>query len=130
MLRNAKIAPLFLLLLICVPQAVAQKATPLDRAPQQRDSLDHLSRKKYSSRQQATLEMWRQREISREQVQEAARHADPEVSGRAKWILRQWRRGSLPDAPPEISRLLQRTDGPIAIQRLLGWSIQGGRGCH
>jgi tetratricopeptide (TPR) repeat protein len=119
MLRNAKIAPLFLLLLICVPQAVAQKATPLDRAPQQRDSLDHLSRKKYSSRQQATLEMWRQREISRERVQEAARHADPEVSGRAKWILRQWRRGSLPDAPPEISRLLQRTDGPIAIQRLL-----------
>ena len=83
------------------------------------DSLEQLFKKKYSSRQQATLQMWRQRESSRDQVQEAARHPDPEVSQRAKWILRQWRRGSLPDTPPEISRLLQRGDGPAAVQRLL-----------
>ncbi|MGI9472804.1 MAG: tetratricopeptide repeat protein [Rubripirellula sp.] len=81
--------------------------------------LDLLSRNKYSRRQQATLEMWRQRDESREQVQEAARHPDPEVAGRAKWILRQWRRGSLPDTPPEVSRLLQRSEGPAAVEQLL-----------
>ena len=83
------------------------------------DPLELLSRNQYSRRQQATLEMWSQREESREQVQEAARHPDPEVSGRAKWILRQWRRGSLPNTPQELSRLLLRTDGPAAIERLL-----------
>jgi tetratricopeptide (TPR) repeat protein len=117
--KIAKIAPLCLLLLICAAPSFAQQATPRDQRPLSDDSLEHLSRNRYSSRQQATMEMWRQREASREQVQEAARHPDPEVSGRAKWILRQWRRGSLPGAPPEVSRLLQQTDGPLAIQRLL-----------
>jgi tetratricopeptide (TPR) repeat protein len=83
------------------------------------EALDWLSRDRYSRRQQATLQMWRDREKSREQVQEAARHPDPEVAGRAKWILRQWRRGALPDTPPEIARLLQASDGPAAIERLL-----------
>ena len=83
------------------------------------ETLNWLSRDRYSRRQQATLQMWRDREKSREQVQEAARHPDPEVAGRAKWILRQWRRGALPDTPPEIARLLQASDGPAAIERLL-----------
>ncbi len=99
--------------------APAQRADSAADSAATEDSLDRLSRRTYSSRHQATLEMWRQRELTRDQVQRAANDPDPEVSGRAKWILRQWRRGSLPDTPPEISRLLNRTDGPIAAERLL-----------
>jgi tetratricopeptide (TPR) repeat protein len=62
--------------------------------------------------------MWRERELSREQVQRAARDPDPEVAGRAKWVLRQWRRGAVPGMPPKISRLLQ-SDDPAAIEELL-----------
>lgn len=83
------------------------------------ETLDWLSRNRYSRRQQATLDMWRDRERSRELVQEAARHPDPEVSGRAKWILRQWRRGALPDTPPAIAKLLQASESPAAVERLL-----------
>ncbi len=124
MVRNATTAIFwFLMLSAAPPLAPAQKPELREPKsvgdPARADSLDQLSRSKYARRQQATLEMWRQREQSRDQVQEAARHPDPEVSGRAKWILRQWRRGSLPDTPPEISRLLLRTDGPVAIERLL-----------
>ncbi len=103
--------------------AQGQQAGPSARPPShseyQSSLLDELSKRNYSSRQQATLDMWRHRDLSRNEVQEAARHPDPEVSGRAKWILRQWRRGSLPDTPPEISRMLQRTDDPSAIRELL-----------
>ncbi len=121
MLRHELITDFFLLLLLCcaLPWVSAQDTAALPNRTEEGDSLEQLFQKKYSSRQQATLEMWRQRESSRDQVQEAARHPDPEVSQRAKWILRQWRRGSLPDTPPEISRLLQRGDGPAAVQRLL-----------
>ncbi len=121
MLRHALITDFLLLLLLCCapPPASAQEAAAVPNQTEEEASLEQLFKKKYSSRQQATLEMWRQRESSRDKVQEAARHPDPEVSERAKWILRQWRRGSLPDTPPEISRLLQRGDGPAAVQRLL-----------
>lgn len=120
MLRHALI-PTLLILLVCSQsdQLVAQEVSPARDRSEDRDSLEQLFRKEYSRRQQATLEMWRQRESSRDKVQEAARSPDPEVSQRAKWILRQWRRGSLPDTPPEVSRLLQRGDGPAAVQRLL-----------
>ncbi len=93
--------------------------------PSQSDSVggrsreNRLSRNNYSSRQQATLEMWRQRHLTRDEVQRAARNPDPEVAGRAKWILRQWRRGSLPETPPAISRLLQLSGDPSAITELL-----------
>ena len=62
--------------------------------------------------------MWRHRGELREQVQEAARHADPEVAGRAKWVLRQWQRGAVPGMPLKISRLLQ-SDDPASIEELL-----------
>ena len=58
--------------------------------------VDELSEGSYAQRQRATLEMWRVRDQSRDQVQRAANHPDPEIAGRAQWILRQWRRGSLP----------------------------------
>ncbi len=78
-----------------------------------------LAENQYSARQQATLEMWRRRDLSRDEVQAAARDSDPEVASRAQWILRQWRRGALPDTPSDISRLLFRTDDPSAIEELL-----------
>ncbi len=98
--------------------AVGQEAAADDRESISR-SIEQLSRDSYSKRQQATLEIWRRREQTRDQVQQAARHPDPEVAGRAKWILRQWRMGALPDTPPEVARLLQRSDGPEAIESLL-----------
>jgi tetratricopeptide (TPR) repeat protein len=78
-----------------------------------------LSADSFSNRQRATLQMWRVREQSRDEVQRAARHQDPEVAGRAQWILRQWRRGSLPGTPPEISRLLAKNPGVSGIESLL-----------
>ncbi len=78
-----------------------------------------LAENQYSARQQATLEMWRRRDLSRDEVQAAARDSDPEVASRAQWILRQWRRGALPDTPSDVFRLLFRTDDPSAIEELL-----------
>jgi tetratricopeptide (TPR) repeat protein len=120
MLRHATIALTLLLTLVVGIPAVAQSVQqePIELRDDS-DALEHLFKRKYSSRQQATMELWRQREESRDEVQEAARSSDPEVSGRAQWILRQWRRGSLPDTPPEVSRLLERLDGPAAVERLL-----------
>ncbi|MDA8744699.1 hypothetical protein N9N28_08710 [Rubripirellula amarantea] len=83
------------------------------------DRIRGLADRDYAQRHIATLEMWKDREGSRDAVQQAARDSDPEISGRAKWILRQWRRGALPDTPPEISRLLRSSDSPGAIERLL-----------
>ncbi len=81
--------------------------------------LDQLSKGRYSSRQRATLEMWGSRDELREQVQTAARDSNPEVAGRAKWILDQWRRGTTPNMPPRLMRLLQRGDDPSAIVELI-----------
>ena len=81
--------------------------------------IEQLSADSYANRQRATLEMWKIRDQSRDQVQRAARDPDPEVSGRAKWILRQWRRGSLPGTPPEVSRLLAKSSGAAGIDPLL-----------
>ncbi len=81
--------------------------------------LEELSRRSYSSRQKATLEIWGNRQQTRQQVQEAARDGDPEVAARANWILRQWRRGAMPNTPPHIARMLQRSDDPAALQELL-----------
>ncbi|QDT13100.1 hypothetical protein K239x_51160 [Planctomycetes bacterium K23_9] len=81
--------------------------------------LDQLSKGRYSSRQQATLRMWGSRDELRDQVQRAARDSNPEVSGRAKWILDQWRRGTSPGMPPRVMRLLQKGDDPAAIVELI-----------
>ncbi|NNE01289.1 MAG: tetratricopeptide repeat protein [Pirellulaceae bacterium] len=80
---------------------------------------DQLSKGRYSSRQRATLQMWGSRDDLRDQVQEAARHPDPEVAGRAKWILQQWRRGAVPEMSPRVRALLQQGDDPAAIVELM-----------
>ncbi|TWU37239.1 tetratricopeptide repeat protein [Novipirellula artificiosorum] len=82
-------------------------------------SIEQLSADDYSRRQQATMQMWRLREVSRQAVQDASHHPDPEVADRANWILRQWRRGSLPDTPPEIARLLEGNDDPEVLEELM-----------
>lgn len=83
------------------------------------NEVEELSEGSYAQRQRATLEMWRVRDQSRDQVQRAANHPDPEIAGRAQWILRQWRRGSLPGTPPEISRLLAKHSRPAGINQLM-----------
>ena len=98
--------------------SVADEPRGTDDKPQTLSPADALSKGRYSLRQKATLEMWRSRELSREEVQQASRHHDPEVAGRAKWVLRQWRRGAVPGMPPRISRLLH-SDDPAATEELL-----------
>ena len=66
-----------------------------------------LSQGSYAERQQATLDLWRSRDVTRDEVQDATRDPDPEVAQRAKWILRQWQRGALPDNTADISRFLR-----------------------
>ena len=78
-----------------------------------------LAQGSYAERQRATLELWRRRQWTRDQVQEATRDSDPEVAQRAKWILRQWQRGALPGNTPDISRLLQQSEGQDAVEELL-----------
>ncbi|MEM1068371.1 MAG: hypothetical protein AAGI63_05715 [Planctomycetota bacterium] len=97
----------------------AQQTVEEDDSNSVTRTLENLSRRSYAKRQQATLEIWRRRSETREQVQKAANHPDPEVANRAKWILRQWRLGALPNTPPNVARLLQRSDGPEAIENLL-----------
>jgi hypothetical protein len=80
---------------------------------------DNLAHGSYADRQRATLEMWRRRSRSRQAVQDAARHADPEVAERAEWILRQWRSGALPGVGNEASQLWLDRDGPSALATVL-----------
>jgi hypothetical protein len=83
------------------------------------EDLSQLSQGDYAARHQATLKMWKNRDQTRSAVQRAARNEDPEIAGRANWILRQWRRGALPQTPPEISRLLGNSDSQSAILQLI-----------
>lgn len=118
---NASIFPPFAWLILCsvvVSSGVCGQEVPIE-SHSQINEVDQLSDRSFAERQQATLEMWRVRDQSREQVQQAAKHSDPEVAGRAQWILRQWRKGSLPGTPPEISRLLAKNPGPAGIGQLL-----------
>lgn len=101
------------------PSQIVPQNRGNESLPDAEDDTDRLAKDNYASRQQATLEMWGNRDKLRDEVQQAARHPDPEVAGRAKWILRQWRRGALPDTPPDISRRLQRSNDASGLQDLL-----------
>ena len=102
-----------------IGQDAALSVPDRDRPALEPAPTGQLARGRYSSRQQATLQMWRQRELSRDEVQRATRDPDPEVAGRANWILRQWRRGALPGIPAEVTRRLSRGDERTAIPQLL-----------
>ena len=80
---------------------------------------DGLAGRSYADRQRATLEMWRRRDRSRQAVQDAARHKDPEIAQRAAWILKQWRSGALPGVGPGPGNLLLENDSPSALATVL-----------
>ncbi|WP_197203680.1 hypothetical protein [Crateriforma conspicua] len=80
---------------------------------------EQLSSDDYRMRQRTTLQMWRHRDATRKWVREAVRDPDPEVSGRAQWILERWRRGILPETPAELSKRLQEVDPAEAMDLLL-----------
>lgn len=105
-------------LFVVTTTATAQNVQHLDT---DRDELDfsQLAAGDYAARHRATIDMWKNRDRSRITVQRAARNEDPEIAGRAKWILRQWRLGALPETPPELSRLLDGGDGQTAVLRLI-----------
>ncbi|MDB4679279.1 hypothetical protein OAE79_02960, partial [Rhodopirellula sp.] len=81
--------------------------------------VDQLSKDRHSIRQRATYQMWQQRNSIREFVQKAAGDDDAEVAARAGWILDQWRRGALPETPPEVARLLNASTPSLAMDALL-----------
>lgn len=62
-----------------------------------------LAKEDYATRQRATMQLWRERETRRQEVQDATRHPDPEVADRARWILNQWRRGAVGGNPLSLT---------------------------
>jgi tetratricopeptide (TPR) repeat protein len=86
-----------------VPADRGGRVRPVDPA--------ELAGKRYADRRRATLEMWRQRDRSRQAVQNAARDADPEIAARANWILRQWRSGALPGVAEDVEALTRQGSG-------------------
>ena len=80
---------------------------------------DGLAGGSYADRQRATLEMWRRRDRSRQVVQDAARHQDPEIAQRAEWILKQWRNGLLPGVGPGPGNLLLDRGNESALATVL-----------
>ncbi len=73
----------------------------------------------FESRQQAMWRLWSERDRVRIDVERAARDPDPEVAERARWILDRWRRGLLPETPPEIVERLRAVGRMRAIESLM-----------
>jgi len=103
----------------CLPTtSIAAAETAVEDSPNN-FSIEQLADEDYGRRQAATVGLWRLRDQSRQAIIEAVNHPDPEVAERAQWILRQWRRGSLPDTPPQIARLLVSNDDPAVLEELI-----------
>ncbi|TWU43267.1 hypothetical protein Q31b_23050 [Novipirellula aureliae] len=108
-----------LLVLACLPSPHATAAeTSVEGSPES-FSIEQLADDDYGRRQAATVRLWRLRDQSRQAIMNAVNHPDPEVAERARWVLRQWRRGSLPDTPPQIARLLDSADDPAVLEELV-----------
>ncbi|MCS7471230.1 hypothetical protein NZK35_31625 [Stieleria sp. ICT_E10.1] len=104
------------------PPGATETRAEADRGTRFPGSLDqprNLARDRYVDRQRATLEMWRLRTQSRQAVQDAARHPDPEVAERAAWILKQWRSASLPGVAQGPAELLLDRGNPSALASVL-----------
>ena len=81
--------------------------------------IELLTRDLHGERQLAMLEVWRRRGALRDSVKRLALDKDPEVRGRANWILGQWSRGVVPETPKDLRQwLLQRTTAE-SLQGLL-----------
>ncbi len=77
----------------------------------------------FGERQRATLELWRDRDTSRDAVLRATRASDPEVASRARWILDRWRHGILFETPTSLVRQLESANEGDSVEQLLdqGW---------
>jgi len=73
----------------------------------------------FDRRHQAMLKLWGDRKTYRSWVEKASADPDAEVARRATWVLDRWRRGVLPETPPEIARQLEASSGPDTVERLL-----------
>lgn len=73
----------------------------------------------FDQRQRAMWRLWRQRAANHDAVSRASEDPDPEVSSRAGWILDRWRRGILPDTPPQVVRQLETTSVVNIVPQLL-----------
>jgi tetratricopeptide (TPR) repeat protein len=69
--------------------------------------LSSMSKADFATRRSITYQLWMDREHSREVIQAATRDTDPEIAGRAQWILKQWQKGILPGVPPKVTGLLK-----------------------
>lgn len=100
-----------LLTIACIGRNRATGQNPKSKQPSAEDrgvDAGELAGKHFADRQRATLEMWRQRDQSRQTVQDAARNPDPEIAARANWILRQWRSGALPGVADDVEGLVHQ----------------------
>ncbi|MGV3483416.1 MAG: hypothetical protein ACO1RT_03235 [Planctomycetaceae bacterium] len=85
-----------------------------------------LRSQNFDRRQLAMMRLWSNRERYRSWVEKAATDADPEVARRAHWILDRWRRGLLPDTPPDIAEQLQAAASADTIESLLNAGLFDG----
>ena len=80
----------------------------------------------FERRQNAMLRLWGDRETYRRWVEDAAGDPDPEIARRAVWVLDRWRRGLLPDTPPDIAQRLESASGPDTVEQLLNVGLFDG----
>jgi tetratricopeptide (TPR) repeat protein len=68
--------------------------------------LRSMSKADFATRRLIARQLWNDREQSREIIQAATHDDDPEIAGRAQWILKQWQKGILPGVSPKVAGLL------------------------
>lgn len=78
-----------------------------------------LGRGSFEQRQQLMWRLWRQRATHGDAVRLASRDADPEVSGRATWIVERWKRGILPQLPAPLVPQIDARSAGDAFRQLL-----------
>ena len=81
--------------------------------------IDLLTKDPQGQRNLAMLELWRRRGSLGEMIQRLSIHEDAEVRARARWILKQWAKGALPETPEDMERLLDRVPGESSLKALL-----------
>ncbi|MEM6777002.1 MAG: hypothetical protein AAF670_05045 [Planctomycetota bacterium] len=83
------------------------------------DTAESLSSGEFLVRAASTQALWRDRDRWRPLVLEAARSSDPDLAGRAQWVIQRWRRGILPTTPASLVPEIESADSVMAIEILL-----------
>ncbi len=78
-----------------------------------------LGRGSFEQRQQAMWALWRERARSGDAIRAAVSDDDPEVAGRARWILNRWKRGILPELPTPLGQQVATLTPAGAFRYLL-----------